>query len=397
MSRHYSRREKEKWVADSRTPAKRSPVRIPESNNEDLIAANFLTIIGRVTNPQIQRPRAVVDFLPQVWNLEGRVHGRPLGVDKFQFKFETEEDMLLVLRKGPYHYKKWMLLIQRWEPIVSPQFPSTISFWVNIHGIPLHFWNEKTVDSIGDALGNCPVRDGEGARLRMNANGLMPLEMTRDIQLPSGEVMEVEFEYVKLEKHCFQCHSLLHEKDDCPSLARGAKPTPLGINQRNALLRIETDKRRHDERRGYTGRHTPRPSIDDSHPKRTSENYERSRTEHSRSDHRHSPHSDHRRSHHSTSRGLQHHERQSHRYPVHARSHSDLTYRPRDALPNKRAITGTSGELGRNMNTRLGTTEPQTGPNWSQASHTPPPPPPVRWTSINTLLRAETQENEDLL
>ncbi|KAL0795072.1 hypothetical protein Bca101_066449 [Brassica carinata] len=350
-----------------------SSVRIPESNNSDLIAANFLTIIGRVTNPQIQRPRAVVDFLPQVWNLEGRVQGRPLGADKFQFKFETEEDLLLVLRKGPYHYKKWMLLMQRWEPLVSPQFPSTISFWVHIHGIPLHFWNDMTVNSIGDALGNCPERDGEGAKLRLDANGLLPLEMTRDIQLPSGEVTEVEFEYIKLEKHCFQCHSLLHEKDDCPSLARGDRPCPLGINQRNALLRIEADKRRHDERRGYTGRQATHRSTDDIYSNRASVTTGRVSADHSRSDHRYSHHLEHRYSHHSGSQRIQNNERRSQRNPDPSRGHSELIYRPRDTIATKRTITGTSGELGRNLNVRLGTTEPQTGPNWSQASHTPPP------------------------
>lgn len=255
MSRHYSRREKEKWVKEPRPPQKRPPVRIPESDNESLIVANHLTLISRVTNPQIQRPRAVVDFLPQVWHLEGRVHGRDLGADKFQFRFESEEELNMVLRNGPYHYKKWMLLIQRWEPVVSDQFPSTISFWINILGIPLHFWNKKTIDTIGDALGNCPDRDFEAAKLRFHANGLLPLEMTMDILLPSGEVTEVELEYIKLEKHCFQCHSLLHEKDDCPLLSRGAPyvaPYKMGINQRNALMRIEAEKRRHDERRAMS-------------------------------------------------------------------------------------------------------------------------------------------------
>ncbi|KAL0714902.1 hypothetical protein Bca4012_021881 [Brassica carinata] len=365
MSRHYSRREKGKWVAESRTPTKRSPVRIPESNKEDLITANALTIIGRVTNTQIQRPRAVVDFLPQVWNLEGRVTGRALGVDKFQFKFVSEEDLVMVLRKGPYHYKKWMLLIQKWEPIVSAHFPSTISFWINIHGIPLHFWNEKTIDSIGDALGNCPERDFDGARLRIDANGLQPLEMTRDILLPTGEVTEVEFEYIKLEKHCFQCHSLLHEKDDCPSVIRGDRPTKLGINQRNALMRIEADKRRHDERRGYSRHQETRRSTDGDYTRRDSDLNGRRRSDQPRSDHRSSYRSDTLRSH--------HYGRSTQRYPELSRSLSEHTHRPRKVTASKRTITGTSRELGRNLNARLGTIDQQAGENWSQASHTPPP------------------------
>lgn len=139
MDRRYSRSEKEKWQAPTQAPTKRPPVRIPANENEDLIEANRLTIIGRLTNPVIQKPRAVIDFMAHVWNLEGRIVGRPLGLDKFQIKFESEHELLHVLEKGPYHYKRWMLLLQQWEPTISDQFPSNISFNVRIHGIPLHY------------------------------------------------------------------------------------------------------------------------------------------------------------------------------------------------------------------------------------------------------------------
>ncbi|CAN7119404.1 unnamed protein product, partial [Brassica rapa subsp. narinosa] len=78
--------------------------------------------------------------------------------------------------------------------------------------------------------------------------------MKAHIELPSGEITEVEFEYVKIEKHCFTCFSLLHEEEDCPKRAPGdppAKERKLGITQAMALERIEAGKRRHDENRGY--------------------------------------------------------------------------------------------------------------------------------------------------
>ncbi|XP_013632973.1 PREDICTED: uncharacterized protein LOC106338573 [Brassica oleracea var. oleracea] len=380
MSRHYSRQEKEKWVEEPRPPPKRPPVRIPESNNESLIAANRLTIIGRVTNPQVQRPRAVVDFLPQVWHLEGRVNGRDLGADKFQFKFETEEELATILHNGPYHYKKWMLLIQRWEPVVSDQFPSTISFWVNIIGIPLHFWNDKTVDTIEDALGNYPVRDIEGARLRMDANGLLPLEMTLDIELPSGDVTEVELEYLKLEKHCFQCYSLLHEKDDCPLLVRGAQrmlPRKMGINQRNALMRIEANKRCHDERCGYSRIADTRRSVVSDQHRRAPSAYEGRRTEPDRARSRVSHSHGGSRGYHSDRRTREYSDRRAHEHPDQSRDRSEYVYRPREITSAGRKDTDVSGSLGRNLGTRLSGLENaanQVAPNGSQASHTPPRP-----------------------
>ncbi|KAL0891736.1 hypothetical protein Bca101_015719 [Brassica carinata] len=255
MARRYSRAEKEKWQAPPELPAKRPPVRIPESDNEDLIAANKLTIIGRLTNPQVQKPiRAIIDFMAQIWNLEGRIEGRALGLEKFQVKFETEQDLQQVLAKGPYHYKRWMLMLQRWEPTVSEHFPSTISFNVKIHGIPLHYWSERTILTIGADLGKCSIRDVKEAKIWVEVNGLNPLIMKTDIVLPISDVTEVEFEYIKIEKHCFTCFSLFHEETDCPHRPANALPPKerlLGITQRIALQRIEAEKKRHDDRRGY--------------------------------------------------------------------------------------------------------------------------------------------------
>lgn len=88
MARRLSRSDKEKWVATTPPPpAKRPPVRIPVSDNTELIAANKLTIVGRVTNPRLPNSRAVINFLPQVWGLEDRVEGRDMGPEKFQFRF----------------------------------------------------------------------------------------------------------------------------------------------------------------------------------------------------------------------------------------------------------------------------------------------------------------------
>ncbi|KAL0873920.1 hypothetical protein Bca101_023625 [Brassica carinata] len=212
--------------------------------------------------------------MPQVWNLEGRVEGRDMGPERFQFRFESENDLLTVLAKGPYHHKKWMLILQRWEPVISPNFPSSIAFWIRIHGIPLHYWTDGALHAIGKTLGHVSTRDVKEARIRVELNGLNPLEMSSEIQLPSGEITDVEFEYLKIEKHCFLCFSLLHEEKDCPRRTPNTLPVKdrkLGITQALALERIEAEKRRHDERRGYKP-----PEIRNYAPKEEKATYQRS-------------------------------------------------------------------------------------------------------------------------
>ena len=90
--------------------------------------------------------------------------------------------------------------------------------------------------------------------MRVELNRLLPPEMKSEVELPSRNITEVELEYLKIEKHCFKCFSLAHEEIDCPRRTGRelpAKERKLGITQALALERIEADKRRHDERRGY--------------------------------------------------------------------------------------------------------------------------------------------------
>ncbi|XP_048634149.1 uncharacterized protein LOC125608214 [Brassica napus] len=252
MSHRYSRTEKGKERAEE-FPPRKPLVRIPDANVSGLIERNKLTLIGRVTNPSIQKTRALVDFFLQQWNVVGRITGRDLGPTLFQFGFESERDLQTILAKAPFHFKNWMFILQRWEPVVSDSFPGRIPFWIRVHGIPLHYWIDETIEAIGAALGPIDDREVDKARLRVQVNGLKPLIMKMDLQLPSREIVEVELEYEKIVKHCFFCKSLDHEDSEkrrCPlSRSHHGERRDLGISQQNTLERIEEGRRRQDDRR----------------------------------------------------------------------------------------------------------------------------------------------------
>ncbi|CAL9225059.1 unnamed protein product [Arabidopsis halleri] len=195
MSQRFSRQEKAKWVASPPKAKLRSPIRLPECDNQELILKNNLTLF---------------------WNLEDRVSGKELGPGRFQFTFKREEDLQLVLIWSPFHFKHWMFILQRWEPVISDDFPSDILFWIQLQGVPQHYWTEKALRTIGEELGKVEVTDTDGVRIRVNINALQALEKQVPIMLPSGEVTLVTLEYERLEKHCFECFALSHEKKDCP-------------------------------------------------------------------------------------------------------------------------------------------------------------------------------------
>ncbi|KAH0872057.1 hypothetical protein HID58_069419, partial [Brassica napus] len=86
----------------------------------------------------------------------------------------------------------------------------------------------------------------EQSKVRGEVDGFLPLVMNMEIQLPSDDIITVEFEYIKIEKHCFTYFSLFHEDENCPVKPRHSLPIKerkLGITQRIALQRIEADNR----------------------------------------------------------------------------------------------------------------------------------------------------------
>ncbi|KAG2258244.1 hypothetical protein Bca52824_077538 [Brassica carinata] len=180
MAYRSSRLEKGKWIPDPSKESRRPPIRIPQENTATLIEENRFTLIGRVTNPKIQKTRALVDFFLQQWRVTGTITGRDLGPNLFQFKFESEQDLQAILAKAPFHFKRWMMILQRWEPVVSDFFPALIPFWITVHGIPLHYWTEKALEAIGTELGPVERFDVGRGRMRVLINGAKPQKWLRD-------------------------------------------------------------------------------------------------------------------------------------------------------------------------------------------------------------------------
>src|SRR5690606_32388933 len=139
-------------------------------------------------NPSVQKVWSLIPFFTEMWKTESRPVGSDLGQGMFQFQFERESDLQLVLHKRPYHYAKWMIILQRWEPTTSPYFPCLIPFWIKVQGIPLHLWTEDTIMSIGQDIGIFEKAEitSLSARMRVQVNGRLPLIMESVLEYPNG-------------------------------------------------------------------------------------------------------------------------------------------------------------------------------------------------------------------
>ncbi|CDY22163.1 BnaC01g39380D [Brassica napus] len=193
----------------------RVKVQVPDNSRK--LHQHSLTLIGRVTNQSVQKVWSVIPFFTELWKTEHSPVGSDLGNGMFQFQFAYEADLLAVLEKRPFHYAKWMVIVQRWEPTVSEAFPSLIPFWIKIQGVPIHLWSEETARSLGEDIGIYEKAEVTplAMKMRVHINGRLPLIKTSVIEYSKGDEVTAIFVYEKLERHCSKCFRLDHDIKDC--------------------------------------------------------------------------------------------------------------------------------------------------------------------------------------
>ena len=213
------------WLVKSGGQKKQAPsgglkILIPKFYNSTLITWYSKTLIGRCMNPLEQEMNGLLYHLPRIWNVEERVVGADLGLGRFQFDFQEEEDIIEVLKKEPFHFDNWMLSVVRWEPVVEDNYPSKITFWVRAIGVPLHFWAEPTFKSIGDALGEVRGDDAidiNDGKIRVILDAFKPLVFFITVEVHSGEETVIALRYDPLHGFCRTCSSLRHDQSRCPT------------------------------------------------------------------------------------------------------------------------------------------------------------------------------------
>ena len=203
--------------------------------------------------------KALITNLPKIWCLEKRVTGMDLGLGKFQFVFETEEEIEGVLKLQPYHFDYWMLSLARWQPRKSPKLPSEITFWVRVLGVPAEFKTAPTYESIGDAIGRTVMVDVEHARVQVVVDAFKELCFETTIDFKGGEFYEseealVSLRYEKLFGFCQFCSSLCHKDEKCPLDPKNIKKSPEKSREMREGNGGWHDVGKHDERaRSYKG------------------------------------------------------------------------------------------------------------------------------------------------
>lgn len=79
-----------------------------------------------------------------------------LGKDYFLVRFPNQEDLEVVLKKGPWFIVGHFLSIRRWEANFKPSEArvSSVAVWVRLNELPIEYYDAIVLRQIGEALGN---------------------------------------------------------------------------------------------------------------------------------------------------------------------------------------------------------------------------------------------------
>ncbi|KAF3592930.1 hypothetical protein DY000_02020715 [Brassica cretica] len=167
------------------------PIQLTDQDDSPTIRDYRLSLIGKILNPKKQSVEKLIQTMPVQWEMQDKITANDLGNGKFFLNFATEEDLLSVLRQGP--------------------------FQVKITGIPLYLWTIKNLRNIGNRLGYVDTLELEAGRMLIDVDSRKPLTFTRKIASPEGDEVSIQIHYEKLFKFCKTCGLITHEMAYCPT------------------------------------------------------------------------------------------------------------------------------------------------------------------------------------
>ncbi|XP_048623695.1 uncharacterized protein LOC125592522 [Brassica napus] len=159
---------------------------------------------------------------------EGRVRGIALSQEYFQFIFKNEHDLMDVLEKGVQTFNEWVIVLERWVENPPEDYLQFIPLWVQMRNIPVNYYTTVALEALGDIVGKVKVVAFDPTKpitqdyiiVLVRFNVANPLRTSTVIDLGGGKFTVIRFSYEKVQKRCYHCQRLNHEKPVCPILVR---------------------------------------------------------------------------------------------------------------------------------------------------------------------------------
>jgi len=207
---------------------KEEPFEMPDLPEYLSSERNKFSLIGRVLNPACQPMKNLLRNMPRKWQKEGKVKGIALNNERIQFIFDSEHDLEEVLAKGVHTFNDWSIVVDRWYENPPDDYLRYMLLWVQIWNIPVNYNTAKAITKLGDLIGevkevvfNPELKQiREFVRVKVLFDVSRPLRRSKVVNFRNGGSATVNFHYERIQKGCYECQRLTHEKDVCPILVK---------------------------------------------------------------------------------------------------------------------------------------------------------------------------------
>ncbi|KAG5034515.1 hypothetical protein JHK87_009425 [Glycine soja] len=164
---------------------------------------------------------AVKSYMVKMWNFVKLPEMYYHDDGYFIMRFNSHDDMDVVLMKGPYTIRNVPLLLKEWKPDFNLQrdMLRTLPLWVKLPKLPLHLWGVKSLNKIGSAIGVPLVTDEcIASKIRVSyAHILVEVDITKTLVKEftnkdcEGRKITQGVEYEWRPLYCEKCHKLGHQ------------------------------------------------------------------------------------------------------------------------------------------------------------------------------------------
>lgn len=113
-------------------------------------------LVGKLLAHKNYNKEVFMSFFRNLWRSRVEVTIQALSGDRFLFAFSSDEDHQTVLHRGPWTFKKMLLLLSLVHDYDIPQHIPLRrqAFWIQAFGIPLVFMTMEMGKVIGQSLGS---------------------------------------------------------------------------------------------------------------------------------------------------------------------------------------------------------------------------------------------------
>lgn len=140
----------------------------------------------------------------------------------------NEHDILDVLEKGVHTFNEWVIVVKRWAKNPPDDYLQYVPIWVQISNIPVNCYTSEALTALRDLVEKTVVVAFDPTkpitqdfiRVQVKFNVANPLRRSKVITLKGGKSAVILFHYERVQKRCFHCQRLNHEKDFYPLVVR---------------------------------------------------------------------------------------------------------------------------------------------------------------------------------